>query len=184
MKQTGTLLALLVFPTALVADSPESLAKESNKTSAHISAMIKAELPGYAPQPAPSPVKPPESSPALTHDPDILELDKITVREKPPQKIEPLDILTLSARKRKLALDFKNSFKGLDGLLNGFSFPIFSPSMAERGRVYHRQQQLEDLNRVASAVRESDPKASAELKKDAADAKRAIDQQNRPAGSN
>lgn len=181
MKQTGTLLVLLVFPITLLADSPESLAKESNKSSAHISAMIKAELPGYMPPPL---VKSPESSPASTHDPDILELDKITVRERPPQKIEPLDILTLSARKKKLALDFKNSFKGLDGLLNGFSFPIFSPSMAERGRVYHRQQQLEDLNRIASAVRESDPKASAELKKDAADAKRAIDQQNRPAGGN
>ena len=184
MKRTATVLVLLAWPTALLADSPESPAKESSKVSPHISAMIKAELPGYKSQTDPPSLELRRDEPASTvgHDPEVLELEKITVRERKPQKIEPLDILVDAGRRKKLALDFKNSLKGLDALLNGFSIPILSPSMAERGRVYRQRQQLDELNRIGSAVREADPKAAADLKKSAADAQRAINQQNRPAG--
>ena len=182
MKPTGTLLVLLAWSTALLAASQESAVKVSSKVSPHVSAMIKAELPGYTPPPAEPSATSLESSPVVTSDPAVLELEKVTVRERKPQKIEPLDILSDAGRRKKLALDFKDSLQGLDALLNGFSFPIFSPSMAERGRVYRQQQQLNELTRIGSAVRGADPKAAADLKKNAADAQRAIDQQNRPAG--
>jgi hypothetical protein len=183
MKLTGPFLVALACRTALLADDTQgSPANAPAKLSTHIFAMVRSGLPEYAPRGEPSSATPPESTSVVAHDPEVLELPKITVRERPPPKVEPLDILIKSERKRKLARDFKNSFTGLDGLLNGFSFPIFSPSMAERGRVYHQQQQLGELNRVAGAVRESDPKAAAGLQKDAADAQRALDRQNRPAG--
>ena len=146
--------------------------------------MIKAELPGYKSQTDPPSLELRRDEPASTvgRDPEVLELKKITVRERKPQKIEPLDILVDAGRRKKLALDFKNSLKGLDALLNGFSIPILSASMAERGRVYRQRQQLDELNRIGSAVRESDPKAADDLKKSTTDAQRAINQQNRPAG--
>ena len=183
MQLTGPLLILVAWPTALLADSPESAASAPAKVSAHLSAMIRSELPGFVPESA-TPLQPRHDESAATHNPDVLELPKITVRKRLPPKIDPLDLLIKTGRDKKLALDFKNSLTGLDALLNGFSFPIFSPTMAERGRVYRQQQQLEELNRVASAVRHDDPKAATGLEKDAAEAQRALDRQNRPAGGN
>ncbi len=182
MKLTGPFLVLLAWPTGLLADSPESSASASAKASAHVSAMIRADLPGFVPRTDPASPQLRRDEATVARDPDVLELPKITVRERPPPKIDPLDILVKAGRKKKLAHDFKESFTGLDALLNGFSFPLFSPTMAERGRVYHQQQQLEELNRVGGAVRESDPKAAAGLAQDAAAAQRALDRQNRPAG--
>jgi hypothetical protein len=184
MRLLRPLLVLLAWPIALLADNPESPTSASPKVSAHISAMIRADLPKFAPRNGQPPSTLSESAPALPHDPEVLELPKITVRERPPSRIDPLDLLIKAGREKKLARDFKNSFKGLDGLLNGFSIPILSPTMAERGRVYHQQQQLDELTRVANVVKPSDPKAAAGLQKDAADAQRALDGQNRPAGGN
>lgn len=183
MKRAGTLLALLVCPAALLAeDRQEPSPTGPGRLSAHISAMVRADLPGFVPrkeEPA-APVADP--GPSVARDPDLLELPKITVREKPPPKVDPLDLLVKSGREKKLARDFKNSLSGLDALLNGFSIPILSPSMAERGRAYRQQQQLEELNRVARAVRQLKPGTADALQKDASDAQRALDRQNRPPG--
>lgn len=183
MKKAVPILAFLTWPITLVAENSDTSPIGPPKASAHLSAMVRAQLPGFTPHSEESTRATAETAQTPIPDPDVLQLPKVTVRERPPPRTDPLDILIKSERKRKLARDFKDSLKGLDGLLNGFSFPIFSPSMAERGRTYHQQQQLDELNRVSNAIRESNPKAADNLQKDVAEAQRALDRQNRPAGS-
>lgn len=184
MNRAGPLLVLLTCRTIVLADDDtERSATPPARLSAHISAMVRAELPGFVPRiEQPAAASPPPSAPAVISNPDILELPKITVREKAPTRVDPLDLMIKSSRKKKLARDFKNSLTGLDAVLNGFSIPVLSPSMAERGRVYRQQQQLEELSRVASAVREVDSKVADSMQKNAVDTQRALDRQNRPAG--
>ena len=180
MRPAGPLLLLLTAsPACLTADGPTEASP--SQTSARLSQEIRATLPKFSPPP-PQPPPVPASAPAAPRDPDVLELPTMTVRAKHAPRIDPLDLLTKPAREKQRAVDFKNSLKGLDAILNGFSIPILSPSMAERGWRAEQARQLQDLNDIANLVRALDPAAAADLKQVATEAKRAIEQQDRPAG--
>lgn len=182
MQHAAVVLVLAAWPAALLADSPERPTRDATRVSAHISEMIRADLPKYTPQVEQPAAARSESSPSLTSDPDVLEMRKVTVTDQRPVRIDALDILTKAARKRKLARDFKDSFTGLNRLLNGFSIPMLSRSMAERGRVYHEQQEWEELTSILSVAEEVHPKGTAARRKDGADTKHAVEGESRPAG--
>ena len=178
MKPAGFSLLCLVATGTLLAGEPAA----SDATPAPISAVIRAGLPAYNP---PAPVKP-AASPAATEpapaDPDTLVLPKVTVRERHQPRIHPIDLMTPAALERKFAVDYKKSLTGLDAFLNGFSIPLFGPSLAARGRAQYQAQQMADLSFIINA-RADDPKSAAGLQAAEAEMNLAIERQDRPAGS-
>ncbi|MDI1250846.1 MAG: hypothetical protein PSV13_18425 [Lacunisphaera sp.] len=146
MKAAGLLLLLLAATT-----------------SSRLSAEIRAQLPAFVPPP-----DQPKNAPAAatTTDPDVLELPKLTVREKARQRITPNDLMTPRALNKKFAVDYKKSLKGLDAVLNGFSIPLFGPSLAARGRAQYRAQQYRDMFGTIDAIAADDPAQAAELRRE------------------
>lgn len=159
MKAAGFILLLLVAPGALAAGEPADAAT----TSSRLSGEIRARLPAYVPPP-----DQPKNAPAAatTADPDVLELPKLTVREKVQPRISPRDLMTPRALNRQFAVDYKKSLKGLDKLLNGFSIPLFGPSLAARGRAQYRAQQYRDMFGTIDAIATEDPEQAAELRRE------------------
>ena len=172
MKLAGFLILAPVGLGLLAAAEPDP-----PKLSARLRQEITVSLPAYVPPPV-SPV----ATAAPSSDSDVFVLPKLTVQERPLPRIEAIDLLTKAARKKKLARDFRNSFKGLDAILNGFSIPILSPTMAERGWKSGQTQRLQELNEMAQSVKTVDPAASAGLRKSVNETQRALDAQDRPAG--
>jgi hypothetical protein len=175
MKAAGFLMLLLVATGARAAGEPA----EAATTSSRLSAEIRAQLPAFVPPP-----DQPKHAPAATttSDPDVLELPKLTVREKVQPRIKPIDLMTPRALNRKFAVDYKKSLQGLDKVLNGFWIPLFGPSLAARGRAQYTARQFQDLSYVINAARTDDSAASDGLQQAEAEMNRAIDRQNRPAG--
>jgi hypothetical protein len=173
MKSAGLFVLMPAWLALLAAAEPDP-----PKLSARLRGEIAASLPAYVPPPV-SPV----STVAPPSDPDVLVLPKMTVRERPVPKIDAIDLLIKSARKKKLAHDYKNSLHGLDAVLNGFSIPILSPTMATRGWRFQQAQQFGEFNETASNARLSDPAAAAALQDKITESLQAIDWQNRAAGA-
>jgi hypothetical protein len=159
MKAAGSLLLLLVATGSLAAGEPA----EAATTSSRLSAEIRARLPAYVPPPD-QPKNAPAS--AATPDPDVLELPKLTVREKARQRITPHDLMTPRALNKKFAVDYKKSLQGLDKVLNGFWLPLFGPSLAARGRAQYRAQQYRDMFGTIDAIAADDPEQAAELRRE------------------
>jgi len=155
MKAAG----LLLLGFALIA--PCAAAEPA--VSPRLRAAIRASLPAYTPPPPPPLDTPAE---ATTPDPDVLELPKMTVREKVPPRITPHDLMTPRALNRKYAVDYKNSLQGLDKVLNGFSIPLFGPSLAARGRAQYRARQYRDMFSTIDAIATDDPAQAAELRRE------------------
>lgn len=173
MKPAGLLLLMPAGLALLAAAEPDP-----PRLSARLRAEITSGLPTYAPPPAAA--VPPATTPS---DPDVLVLPKMVVRQRPMQEIEGLDLLVKSARKKKLARDYKNSLTGLDAALNGFSIPILSPTMATRGWRYRQTQEFAEFTEVARNTRLADENAAADLQEKIVESERAIEWQNRPAGN-
>ncbi len=144
-----------------------------------LSEVIRASLPPYTPPP-PRPLDTPHE--ATSSDPDVLVLPKMTVREKYQPRIDPIDLLTRKGRDKAYAAEYRNSLKGLDAVLNGFSIPFFGKSQAALGRELHIRRQFEDLHFISTVGAKFAPEGSAAAQKAEADMKRAIEWQNRPAG--
>jgi len=157
MKAAGSLLLLLVATGALAAGELADAAT----TSSRLRAEIRARLPAYTPPP-----DQPKNAPAAatTPDPDVLELPKLTVREKIQPRIKTIDLMTPRALNRKFAVDYKKSLNGLDAVLNGFSIPLFGPSLAARGRAQYRAQQYRDMFDTIDAIANVDPAQAAGLR--------------------
>ena len=176
MKPAGF---LLLAPAGLILIAANAAEPEPAKLSERLKQEIVARLPAYTPPP-PAAAAAPET-PAEA-DPNALELPKMTVRERRQPRIEPNDLLTPDELNKKFAREYLNSLKGLDALLNGFSIPLISPSLAARGRQLYRTQQMEDIEHIMKVAEKIDPKDSAEMRKKVREMKRTDEQQNRPAG--
>jgi hypothetical protein len=175
MNKAG-LLPLVASSFALACAAAEEPAR---KLSEHLTREIRATLPAYAPPPA-SPVS--TNPPPQPSDPDTLVLPNVVVKEKHQPRLEPDDLLTTKELNKKFARSYKNSLVGLDAVLNGFSIPFVSPSLAARGRAARDYRRLEDFDHFVESTKAADPKISAGLKKAVLDMIRADEWQNRPAG--
>lgn len=160
MKTAGSILFFFAAAGSLPGGEEAAVA---SGTSARLSAEIRAGLPAYTPPPTK-----PRNAPAAatTPDPDVLELPKLTVREKAQQRIMPNDLMTPRALNKKFAADYKRSLKGLDAVLNSFSIPLISPSLAARGRAQYRAQQYRDMFSTIDAIGMIDPGQAAELRRE------------------
>jgi hypothetical protein len=175
MKAAGPLsFALVLTGTLAGAETPAS-----STLSARITTEIRTGLPAYAPPPARPKDTPGETA---TPDADVLQLPKLTVREKVPPRIVPNDLLPPQALNKKFAVEYKKSLKGLDKVLNGFSIPLFGPSLAARGRAQHTARQYQDLSFVIHAAEGEDATVTNGLQKAENEMQQANERQNRPAG--
>jgi hypothetical protein len=159
MKAARPLLLGFVAAGALLAAEPADPPAAPTK----LSEVIRASLPAYTPPP-PRPKNTPGE--ATTPDPDVLVLPKMTVRERYQPRIVPNDLLTPRELNKKFAADYKKSLKGLDAILNGFSIPLFGPSLAARGRAQYRAQQYRDMFNTIDAIATDDPVQAADLRRE------------------
>lgn len=155
MKAAGPLLLCFVATVSLAGAETAVASTVSDR----ISAEVRARLPAYAP-----PVPKNAPAEAATPDPDVLELPTLTVRERVQPRIAPLDLMTPRALNRKFAHDYKKSLQGLESLLNGFSIPLFGPSLAARGRAQYRAQQYRQVFDTIDAIATVDPEQAAALR--------------------
>ena len=119
--------------------------------SSEVAQSLAATLPGYAPPPAAKPVEAP--------NPDVLELPKMTVKQRPRPRLGAIDILGPKAFNEELA---KKNLSAFDrSFLNKFTLPLFGTSAAERARedyeIAQRRQFLSDVMTIARAVELTDP---------------------------
>lgn len=167
MKTTAPLLGLLLAvlsATVLAADTPAPPAAtppaEPNKAEAATVTPPAAQVP-FTPL-ANGKV---DDKPA---DPDVLELPKMVVKQKPRPRLTPEIMVTKNAFGVQLA---KEKFSGLDQGLNKFTLPLFGASIAERALEEHAREKKEqltgDVNTIAKALEQADP-VEAKALKDAA----------------
>jgi len=131
----------------------------------------KAEIPSgnpaLVPQAAPVPFTPlangkVDDKPA---DPDVLELPKMVVKQKPRPRLTPEIMVTRKAFGEDLA---KQKFSTLDQVLNKFTLPLFGTSMAQRALDDFDREKKEQLNKdvsnIAKALETVDPTEAKSLK--------------------
>ena len=169
---------------ALAANSSLTLAEQitesptSVRLSSRLASEIRLSLPKYEP-PAGNAAS--SSAPAVPNS-DLLVLPKVVVRENAQRRIIPNELLKAQALDKKLAREFKNSLEGLDAVLNGFSIPLISPSMASRGRAAYKAHRMEDLANFIGATKSADSASAAEMNKAVIEMNKAEDWQNRVTG--
>ena len=135
--------------------------KASSKLSPAVSQKVTAGLPAYSPAP---PAPPPK--PANAPNPDVLELPKITVKQRPRPRLSPEVVYTTNDFNEKLAKEKLSSFDR--NVLNKYTLPFFGVSAATRAREeYEREkkaQLVEDVSAVARATEVVDPEAAKSLR--------------------
>jgi hypothetical protein len=177
MRFIGFSLLCVVEVVSLLAEQPAGNA-ESAKLSSRLAAELRASLPKYSSSVATS-----SKTETIPHGgSDVLVLPKVIVNERPPQRVEPNDLMTAKALDKKLARDFKNSLTGLDAILNGFSIPLVGPSMKARGRAAYKARARGELNDFIRSTSAADAAAGAKLKDAANEMDKAEDWQNRVTG--
>lgn len=168
MKPTAQLLGLLLTAfsvTARAADTPAAPAATPPAEP------VKAEPVAVTP-----PVTPPPFSPLADPtkaekpaDPEVLELPKMVVKQKPRPKLTPEIMVTKKAFGEDLA---KQKFSGLDQALNKFTLPLFGTSIADRALEEHEREKkaelASDTATMVKALEQVDPAEAKALKKDAA----------------
>ena len=130
--------------------------------------LAKAESPAVTTSPAaPVPFTPlangkVDEKPA---DPDMLELPKMVVKQKPRPRLTPEIMVTRKAFGEDLA---KQKFSTLDQVLNKFTLPLFGTSMAQRALEDFDREKKEQLNKdvsnIAKALETVDPTEAKSLK--------------------
>jgi hypothetical protein len=163
MKPAGILLLLPAGVLAAVAVAQTSTGLVSREIKEH----IKAGLPTF--QPAPS--KDDESTTGWTqrNDPNVLNLPKLTVREKRFPRDAEDHLMSKRDFKRKmenLYLDSLAKEGPLNVLLNSFTIPILSPSKADRGRALYQRQELDRLREVNDLSRAVSPEAASRFERE------------------
>jgi hypothetical protein len=164
----GLLLAALAIPV-LAEDTPAQPAKATTPVVAPAPAAPAADqflipgLPKYNPPPAEA--KPGEVQPANVPNPDVLELPKMVVKQKPRPRLTPEIMVTKKAFGEQLA---KDKFSSLDQALNKFTIPLFGSSIAERALEEHERekkaQMASDVSNIAKALETTDPAEAKSLK--------------------
>jgi hypothetical protein len=98
-------------------------------------------------------------------DPNVLELPKMTVKQKPRPRLAPEIMVTRQAFGEELA---KKKFSGLDQALNKFTIPLFGSSLAERALEENEREKKAQLAAdtavIAKAVEQIDPAEAKALK--------------------
>jgi hypothetical protein len=160
----GLLLAALAIP-ALAEDTPAQPAKATTPPVAPAPAAPAADqflipgLPKYNPPP------PVEAQPASVPNPDVLELPKMVVKQKPRPRLTPEITVTRKAYGEQLA---KEKFSSLDQALNKFTIPLFGSSIAERALEEHERekkaQMAGDVSNMVKALETTDPAEAKSLK--------------------
>jgi len=172
MKPTAQLLGVLLAAlsvTVLADDKPAAPAAKpapavaaSTPATAAPNQFLIPGLPAYSPPP------PVEAQPAQAPNPDVLELPKMVVKQKPRPRLTPEIMVTKKAFGEDLA---KQKFSGLDQALNKFTIPLFGTSMADRALEDYerekREQMTKDTAVISKALETVDP-AEAKSLKDAA----------------
>ena len=175
MKAAGSILFCLVTAGAL--------ATESAVMSDRLKAVIRADLPAYTP---PRGTAKSASNAATSSDPDVLELPKLTVREKRLPKGDPDLWRSEGEIQRRAMRAYKDSMTPLEWALNSWFVPLFSAPPSARARAAYQNgkiaAQLDLFDRVAEAAKLADPKAPAAIKAAVDGMQRADEWQSRPAG--
>lgn len=164
MKTTPK-LGLLFFAFSVIACAEDAPAKPAVPATEQPPAQsareqLAATLPKYEPAPPPEPKK--LDQPA---DPDVLELPKMTVKQKPRPRLNTDIVYTRHNLGDKLA---KEKFSELDRVLNSFTIPLFGAGMAERALEEHEREKKKQLNldvqNISNALEQSDPAEAKALK--------------------
>lgn len=102
-------------------------------------------------------------------DPDVMELPKMVVKQKPRPRLTPEIMVTKKAFGEDLA---KQKFSALDQALNKFTLPLFGTSLAERALEDYEREKKEQLNadvqNMAKALDTVDPNEAKSLRAAAA----------------
>ena len=102
-------------------------------------------------------------------DPDVMELPKMVVKQKPRPRLTPEIMVTKKAFGEDLA---KQKFSALDQALNKFTLPLFGTSLAERALEDYEREKKEQLNadvqNMAKALETVDPNEAKSLRAAAA----------------
>lgn len=182
----GLLLAILTV--AVHAEDTSGSATAPATASLTLSSEVAQQL--AAPQskasPSPAEAKPADLSSEATRDkqgsvtptqakeeapnPDVLELPKMTVKQRPRPRLGEINILGPKAFNEELA---KKNLSALDhSFLNKFTLPLFGISAAERAReeynIAQKQQFLSDVMTIARAAELTDPANAKALREAAA----------------
>lgn len=153
------LLTILPAAEPSVAAAPESTAKLSSQ----VVRQLNTVLPQYAPPAVPLAVEP-----AAAPDPDVLELPKVTVKQRPRPRLTPQVMMTTKGFNEKLA---NEKMSALDrNLLNKFTLPgwLGGLSAADRAREEYNRAKTEQLRTdvlgLAKAVEVLDPEQAKVLR--------------------
>lgn len=170
MKSTAQHLGLwfiVLTVTVRAVDAPASqpaTAAPATVLSAEVAKQLASTLPGYAP--------PPAAKPAETPNPDVLELPKMTVKQRPRPRLGQSDILGPKAFNEELA---KKNLSAFDrSVLNKFTLPSWlgGISAAERAReeynIAQKRQFMSDVLTIAKAAELVDPANAKALREAAA----------------
>ncbi len=162
MKLTANNLGLLLVAlavTALAADTPVQPVVTPVPAVEKPAPLLLTGLPKYSPPP------PVEAQPANAPNPDVLELPKMVVKQKPRPRLTPEIMVTRKAFGEDLA---KQKFSGLDQALNKFTLPLFGASIAERALEEHEREKKEQLAKdalnISKALESIDPAEAKSLK--------------------
>lgn len=170
MKPTAQILGLwllLLTATVRAEDAPAT-----QPTPAALAPLSRPEMEKLLSAARPQFSPPPEVKPAAEADPDVLELPKMTVKQRPRPRLGQSDILGPKAFNEELA---KKNLGALDrGLLNKFTLPAWlgGVSAAERAReeynLAQKRQFLSDVSTIAKAAEQTDPANAKALREAAA----------------
>lgn len=102
-------------------------------------------------------------------DPDVLELPKMVIKQKPRPRLTPEIMVTRKGYGELLA---KQKFGEFDQVLNKFTLPLFGSSMAERALEEHEREKNEQLSldvlTISKALEQVDPVEAKALREAAA----------------
>ena len=164
MKQLPHPLLVLLVALPLLATGGESPAPQTARLSAHLTEALLATLPAFNPTAAQQ-TESPAANPLAD---DVVVLPKYTVRDRRLPRAEADDWLSQQALAQKIKRDYLNSLNPLDRLLNGFSIPFLTPSVAARAAAQHdddkRRREQADLDHLLDVVGAADPDAAAALR--------------------
>lgn len=174
MKSTvprlGFILSLVVA-AAMAQDSSSPKVTEDNPAAQPVkpstSRLIMAGLPKYSPPPPAADAK---SGPEpIAADPDMIELPKMVVRQKPRPR---LNAEAMYGKDGFAALFAVQNYSQLDRALNKYTLPLFGRSIEARAwDDYQREknrQMVEDVKGLSEVVNVTDPEAAKELRAAAA----------------
>lgn len=161
-----TVLAFALLATASADAAEPTAAPPPDALSADLARQLSDSLPKAAP-----PAKPQATAltPGTTEapGPEVLELPKMTVKQRPRPRLNPSEILGPKAFNDELA---KKNLSAFDrNLLNKFTLPAWlgGVSAADRAReeynLVQKRQFLSDVSTIAKAVGVTDPAAAKAL---------------------